>query len=1175
MSHLLEEKIAVLRGRARRLVAVYGLSWVLAAVLGAVVVLGVIDYLVRLQDPGLRVICSLVLLGVLGWTCYRFLYLALMVRLRDVDLAFKVQRRFPALGDRLLSAVEFLRQPEDDPLAGSATLRRAVITRTTAETERLDFSDVLDRRPPLRAAVVTAAVCLVVAILVMLDPHCSRIAVARLVNPLGTATWPQKTHLKLRKRVERVACGQAFEVEVIDARGAKLPPKLRIHYHFKGPDAGLTGESQPMRLISGAMLARRENVIRPFSYRITGGDDDSMQWTAVEVVEPPAVESLSIRLVPPPYTGWPPEQADRHIRALVGTKLEIAGKATKPLESAALYIDGDEIPARISDDGYRFTVTVIIERSGAYWFELTDREGLTGGRDDRCEIRAVPDSPPTVTIEQPSDNLFVTSHAVVPLRVSVKDDLAVQQVDLVFKSCPRTTPQFSGGAELGDRRVVDYRWELAPLELSPGTELSFHATATDYKPQSGTSQPRRLIVITAEELQDRIAGRQSLILAELARVLKMQRAGRSQVGALEIRLREIGRLGQHEVDHLQAAELNQRQVNRSLTSRSEGVPMHILALLADMENNQVDSPDIRRRMQGLLGEIERLRREHLTLIGRNLTTAIKAARVGLHAPRRMRAGHFSDQLVSPVARSLTDAAKHQDHVIASLEGILGQLAQWDNYHRFHREVGQLLRDQKGLARRTRELGRRTLTKQLKDLQPQELADLKILARRQLELARRFDRVGQGMEQAAGELRSSDPLAAETVADALQQARRLTISAQMRSSGAQLGRNQIGQAIARQKHLVADLQEVLDVLANRRGDELVRLVKKLAEAEADLAEIERRQTGLLKKLEENSQGSDQTHGRGELQRLGREQEQLQQQTERLARRLQQLLAEQAGRTVGRAAAQMARAGQSAGQGDQQRACRQAEDALKTLEQARRQLAARRRRAEVDLAVEQLARLEDALKHIHQQQQQTIEETQRYEALWQAQGQLTRVQAAGLSDLARLERGLQTKTGRLSDKIVGAGPFKPALSGATRHLGRAAELLDRRQTGQSTLEAERSALGHLHRALEALKTQRLNTEPSDADHRRAGQQSFRPPVGQPRPKQDAGSAKPTAGSQRPNGDGKTYKPDMQQMREVMKQLWGELPPHQREQMLQLPLEEFLPKYELLIEEYFRRLSEEKKR
>jgi hypothetical protein len=41
---------------------------------------------------------------------------------------------------------------------------------------------------------------------------------------------------------------------------------------------------------------------------------------------------------------------------------------------------------------------------------------------------------------------------------------------------------------------------------------------------------------------------------------------------------------------------------------------------------------------------------------------------------------------------------------------------------------------------------------------------------------------------------------------------------------------------------------------------------------------------------------------------------------------------------------------------------------------------------------------------------------------------------------------------------------------------------------------------------------------------------------------------------------------------KNLWGHLPPHIREQMLQAHSDEFLPQYELEIEEYFRRLAEE---
>ena len=57
------------------------------------------------------------------------------------------------------------------------------------------------------------------------------------------------------------------------------------------------------------------------------------------------------------------------------------------------------------------------------------------------------------------------------------------------------------------------------------------------------------------------------------------------------------------------------------------------------------------------------------------------------------------------------------------------------------------------------------------------------------------------------------------------------------------------------------------------------------------------------------------------------------------------------------------------------------------------------------------------------------------------------------------------------------------------------------------------------------------------------------------------------------GKARKPDIEETRAAMSRLWGELPARARQQMLQSPVEEFSPKYEVLIEEYFRRLAEEK--
>jgi hypothetical protein len=70
------------------------------------------------------------------------------------------------------------------------------------------------------------------------------------------------------------------------------------------------------------------------------------------------------------------------------------------------------------------------------------------------------------------------------------------------------------------------------------------------------------------------------------------------------------------------------------------------------------------------------------------------------------------------------------------------------------------------------------------------------------------------------------------------------------------------------------------------------------------------------------------------------------------------------------------------------------------------------------------------------------------------------------------------------------------------------------------------------------------------------------------------KPAAAGAKNSSDGQTRKPDVEEIRTMMNNLWGELPPSVQEQMLQAPIEDFVPKYQNLIEDYFRDLSNEKK-
>jgi hypothetical protein len=811
-----------------------------------------------------------------------------------------------------------------------------------------------------------------------------------------------------------------------------------------------------------------------------------MPWIPVQVMEPPAVASLSVILVPPAYTGWPATKAEGHLRALVGTRVQISAVSTKPLRDAWLSLeDGRQVPARLAPDRKQLTIPAdarqpfVIDKSGAYWFKLIDVDGLAGGNDNRWEIRAVPDAPPTVLIEKPSGTLLVTPNARVPLRVSAKDDLALRRIDLLFGRSDRpkqpdvvqplyvgperVQPQSKGleQAEQGDRQVVSFVWDLAPLGLTAGTQVTFHVAAGDYRPQTGTSEPRRLSVVTPEELTERIASRQAFLLAELKRVLGIERQGRQQVAALEIRAGEIGLLDQLDLDHLRGVELNERQVIRTLSSRTDGLPMQILALREELDNNRLSSPDVQRRMEAMLGELERLDRQQFPVIARELTAAIKSSQIRL---QEQPAGRQPKGRVPPdpgVRNALAAAGKHQDQVIATLETLIGELGRWDSYRRFHREIAQLQRDQEELGKGTTDLGRRTLAKDLQDLLPQESADLKINARQQADLAGQWDHVQQEMQSSLAPLQESDAAAAKTVAAALHRAQDLAISGQMRSAGDDIQQNQMGRAIAEQKQVVGDLQQVLDVLADRRESEPEGLVRKFRTLQSEAGKIADAEQELQKRM------AAAAGNRGELDRLAAEQDQLRQQTEQLLRDLQRLAAEQPSRAVQRAVKAMQDAAKLAREGAAQRASESAQEAHDALKEGTGHLADERSRREAELAMEQMVQLEESLRSLRDRQQKALDETQRIEEKVRLNGSLTRSEAASLLDLARNERLLESEAAGMAQKAAGAEVLHLALTSAVEKMQQAAALLNSRQSGGETQEAEHAALKWLDQVLEALK------------------------------------------------------------------------------------------------------------
>lgn len=1080
--HPLAEKIASLQHRLimrRRLIAA---CWISATVLATALALGLSDYLIRYSDRGLRIMATAALVATVVWACYRWWFVPNRRRLVPLTVAQRVEARFPQLGDALASAVEFLGQDEYALGAGSAQLRRHVITEAQTAIEGLQLDQVIDRRPLRRAAAWLAAAFLVLSAFLVIDAGAVGTAMARLVAPFGATQWPRVNHLEFRNPPSRLAAGQKLELELIDSAGP-LPDEVRIEYRTSH-DGRRELESERMIRIGDAMMASRDNVEQSFSFRATGGDDDTMLWHDILVVAPPRLDSLDLVIHPPTYTGLPFAKAERHLEVLEGSGIEVHGTSSAPLGAARILLDGDEAVAAVIDaDANRperraFHVTPdkwIAIKSGTYRVELTGDDGLAGAA-GQWNIRVNPDTPPSISWQSPAEDLHVTAAAVVPLELAVKDNLAIQKVDLLIerptpsaneqKLSPERIELFRGPEKIsvrdgaanvdGESRVAEHALDIAALNLPVGTQLTLEGEAADYRPGVGrTVAPRRVTLITPDDLEARLADRQTQIVRQLERALATEQTTREDVRRLEIQQRDAGTLSAGDRNALQSAELNQRRVGRMLVDPTEGVPALVESLLGELEMNRLPANDTRGTLRELSSVLERLATGPLPTAESELTSARKSGE----------AINEGDN-TALVGRSLTSAGGAQDQVIAQLEILLGDLSGWADFRRFARQLAELRTDQIAHEKASRsEIGLDTLPLDVRELNRAQRANLNKASAGQDALARRYEKIEQGMDALARQLADKDATAAATLADAVDLARRLTIGTSMHETSGDLNENRVGVALDREKKISDDLQRVLDLLRNQSAERGQQLVDMLKQSQQRLFELREQLAELREQIEKSEQQGSADARRS--QALTQRQTELRRQIEQLARELDRLQADAAGRSTESAANRLNNQ-QSPNQNDSNQRpspSNQVQKSERDLEEAARQLAQRVQEAEFDVALAFVQRFQAELQEMITRQEAVIDDTATLDASRQPNARLTMDQAQQLADLSASEGELASLAIEHSEVLHGLSAVEISLRDVARGLNAAAELLGKQDSGASAQQAERHALVRLEGMLEA--------------------------------------------------------------------------------------------------------------
>lgn len=652
-SHPLQSQLAEIRDHVRRVLLTRGLSSVASVLIGATLLACLGDWLFHFDDAGVRLILAFGILASSAWMAHRYLLLPLRHPFADLELALRVEERYPGFQDSLASTVQFL-EGNGDPALGSPALQQAVIQKTLGEVQHLDFRDVVETRGLRQISAVAVCVCVMTAVLVALNQRDTGIALHRLLLPFSAPAWPRNTNLRLLNAelqpidIEsgdplRVSRGEQLKLFVENLTG-RLPSKVVLEYRLPGERAvSEVLRSNTLRdpqggnreLAAGQVLASKG----PIQLRASGGDD-VLPWLEVQVIPPPVVASLQVVLTPPAYTKRPVERLPEgvgHVQGFVGTGVEVTARVNKPLRTAALRLrDQERRPVSLSEDGLQLSAKFTINESGihSYWLDLQDMEGFENSEAPRYEVRGIQDLVPDISIDTPSSDLQITENAEVQLRASAKDDLGLKDISLVYRMgegdvTPAVTVPLFSGEQRPQQQGSEYLWKMSELKPAPGTRIVFHAEATDDydlgPPHVGRSISRTLTVVTKEAKVQELAERQAGLLEDLERALKQETQSRDQISELQIQLENAGKFRTQDIDTLQRVELSQRQVAAQLTGESDGLDKRAKALLTELKDNKIDDPESARRFERFANELGRLGEESLPAIEQDLTRVRKLA----------------------------------------------------------------------------------------------------------------------------------------------------------------------------------------------------------------------------------------------------------------------------------------------------------------------------------------------------------------------------------------------------------------------------------------------------------------------------------------------------------------------------------------------------------------------
>lgn len=400
-----------LRSKIRTYVFLEGTAWVIVA-LGAVfwVTLAMNWAYFKVSNLELpmwfRLLVDVAAIGFLAGCLMLWLVQRLLKNMRTKALALVLERRFPELDDRLITAVEAVESSSDSETAFTRTLRDRTIEEVSEATRQLEVGDVFAKRP-LRNAVLFAVVFIASigafatlnkqamgywldAFVGLKDEYWDRetLLVPHVISP---ADEREKPFREIKDElVYKHPRGEDFTLAVTVPKSEKAdgkpwiaPETVELDYELQNNRGGATVTMSK----TGDRIFRYTvpNLIDGMTFTIRGNDYVNRRPFRVEIVDPPNIKQLILDCDYPDYTGLNPEFAADPGETPSNVKTVDGSQVSEPMETSIVMNTTTNKPLtgfRVEGHNFRLTVKAAHENEAGdsvpAWakFELLAQDGV-------------------------------------------------------------------------------------------------------------------------------------------------------------------------------------------------------------------------------------------------------------------------------------------------------------------------------------------------------------------------------------------------------------------------------------------------------------------------------------------------------------------------------------------------------------------------------------------------------------------------------------------------------------------------------------------------------------------------------------------------------------------------------------------------------------------------------